>query len=258
MSTYCHSPGIDGSTTIKAFGQIPHFERKFKKAVDDNTSAMMNFIAAQRWLGARFQTLGSFTVLFATICVVSFNNILRLETGIAAMLVIWTSNFTITLSFFSKAVSESEAYITSLERVDKMATLPQEAATKTSKDVDLPSSWPSDGKLTFENVCLRYRPRLPLTLKGLTFTAEPGQRVGVVGRTGKHKAQSMLKVIDKCRRKFKSDFCILLKHTKQVLESRRLLLLSFDLSKLKVEKSCWMVRTLRDLVLKMYEEGRME
>ena len=196
MSTYCHSPGIDGSTTIKAFGQIPHFERKFKKAVDDNTSAMMNFIAAQRWLGARFQTLGSFTVLFATICVVSFNNILRLETGIAAMLVIWTSNFTITLSFFSKAVSESEAYITSLERVDKMATLPQEAATKTSKDVDLPSSWPSDGKLTFENVCLRYRPRLPLTLKGLTFTAEPGQRVGVVGRTGKRKAQSILKIVN--------------------------------------------------------------
>lgn len=184
----CLTEGIDGSTTIKAFGQIPHFERKFKKALDENTSAMMNFIAVQRWLGARFQTLGSFTVLFASICVVSFNNILRLETGIAAMLVIWTSNFTITLSFFSKAVSESEAYITSLERIDKMDTLPQEAATKTGKDIGLPASWPSDGKLSFENVCLRYRPRLPLTLKGLTFTAEAGQRVGVVGRTGAGKS----------------------------------------------------------------------
>jgi len=180
--------GIDGSSTIRVFDKINHFENLFKTTVDHNTAAMMNFITSQRWLGARFQVLGSFAVLFASIFVVSYNDKLRLETGIIAMLIIWTSNFTITLGFFSQAVSESEAYLTSVERLQTMTELPQENDNKTSETISLKQSWPTDGNLKFENVCLRYRKGLPLALNGLTFTAHAGQRVGVCGRTGAGKS----------------------------------------------------------------------
>jgi len=96
------------------FGKIGHFETQFKRILDDNTSAMMNFMAAQRWLGVRFQVLGSLAVLFAGVFVVAYNDHLKLETGLIAMLIIWSSNFTISLSFFSQAVSETEAYLTSV------------------------------------------------------------------------------------------------------------------------------------------------
>ena len=46
------------------------------------------------------------------------------------------------------------------------------------------ADWPARGELTFENVQLRYRPGLPLALRGLSFTARAGGRLGVVGRTG--------------------------------------------------------------------------
>jgi ABC-type bacteriocin/lantibiotic exporters, contain an N-terminal double-glycine peptidase domain len=182
--------GIDGSSTIKVFGQIEYFEKQFKSALDENTSAMMNFMAAQRWLGVRFQVLGSFAVLFASVFVVSYNNKLKIETGLIAMLIIWASHFTITLGFFSQAVSESEAYLTSVERARDMAELPQESSFETVESNKPKPDWPVQGTLSFEEVCLRYRPGLPLALKGLTFTAEPGQRVGICGRTGAGKVRS--------------------------------------------------------------------
>ena len=51
---------------------------------------------------------------------------------------------------------------------------------KTLKDG---KEWPK-GEITFEGVKLRYRPELPLVLKGLDIHIPSGSKVGVVGRTG--------------------------------------------------------------------------
>lgn len=47
-----------------------------------------------------------------------------------------------------------------------------------------PAAWPSEGKLKFENVQMRYRESLPLVLKGISMTIESKERIGIVGRTG--------------------------------------------------------------------------
>ncbi len=180
--------GIDGSSTIKVFRKVDYFENEFREALDDNASAMLNFMAAQRWLGVRFQVLGSFAVLFAAVFVVSSNELLNLEIGLIAMLIIWSSNFTISLSFFSLAVSESEAYLTSMERARDVCELPQEKSVQTAEALKPSADWPPHGGLSFENVCFRYRQGLPLSLKGLTFSAIPGQRIGICGRTGAGKS----------------------------------------------------------------------
>ena len=49
-------------------------------------------------------------------------------------------------------------------------------------------SWPTKGKLEVDDLSLRYRPGLPLVLKNLTFTVNPGEKVGVCGRTGSGKS----------------------------------------------------------------------
>lgn len=45
-------------------------------------------------------------------------------------------------------------------------------------------SWPQEGKLTFQDVELRYHEDLPLVLKNLSFTILPAETIGIVGRTG--------------------------------------------------------------------------
>lgn len=44
--------------------------------------------------------------------------------------------------------------------------------------------WPQQGKITFQDVELRYHEDLPLVLKNLSFTVLPAETVGIVGRTG--------------------------------------------------------------------------
>ena len=59
--------------------------------------------------------------------------------------------------------------------------LPQErpheiAATKPSPE------WPTEGAIEFKDVVMRYRPGLPLVLKGLSMEILGGEKIGVVGR----------------------------------------------------------------------------
>ena len=52
------------------------------------------------------------------------------------------------------------------------------------KGNELSSTWPSEGEIEFSNVCLRYRPQLPLVLHNLSFKIKSSEKIGVVGRTG--------------------------------------------------------------------------
>jgi ABC-type multidrug transport system fused ATPase/permease subunit len=151
---------------------------------------MMNFLAAQTWLRVRVQIIGGTAVLFSVCFVVGLNDVLNISPGLAAMLIIWSSNFTICLGFMIQAISESEASMTSVERVLAMLQLPQEEEVDTIfSDLEKPrKQWPASGKLEFDSVSLRYRPGLPLSLNGLTFSLQSGQRCGVVGRTGAGKS----------------------------------------------------------------------
>lgn len=208
---------IDGTSTMRVFGKSSYFSNVFRAALDENSGMMMNFMAAHRWLAVRIQMLGSCSVLFSVAFVASFNDVLNLDPGIAAMLIIWSANFTISLSFFVQGISESEAAMTSLERVMAMTEIPQEE-DDTRKPEPVEPSWPCSGDLKFDEVDLRYRPGLPLSLHGLSFTLKSGQRCGVVGRTGAGKstlAAALFRLVE--------------------LESGTIMLDGVDLSKISLE-----------------------
>jgi len=42
--------------------------------------------------------------------------------------------------------------------------------------------WPSEGKMEIKDVVLKYRPELPLVLKGLSMSVQGGEKIGIVGR----------------------------------------------------------------------------
>lgn len=101
------------------------------------------------------------------------------------MLFVYSST---TSRFLINAFSETEAAITSIERMHAMEMIPQEKSMVTSPEHGVDSSWPRKGVLEFSGVKMRYRPELPLALNGLTFTLDHGQRCAVVGRTGAGKS----------------------------------------------------------------------
>jgi len=77
----------------------------------------------------------------------------------------------------------------SVERLYQYSQLPSEAPLDTPADSllgDTPSSWPSQGAIQVKNLCVRYRPSLPLSLLNINFDIKPRSHVAICGRTGKY------------------------------------------------------------------------
>ena len=106
------------------------------------------------------------------------------------------------LVMFSIVATYLATTATCLERILDFVVgdhaVPQEPPWTLPTDPD-PDTWPAKGDLEFENVCLRYRPGLPLALDDVSFRAEHGENVGVVGRTGAGKSSlvaSLFRIVD--------------------------------------------------------------
>ena len=87
--------------------------------------------------------------------------------------------------------------------------LETEAEGQLPSDPKPDEPWPAAGAVSFENVQLRYRPDLPLVLKGLTFDVKPGEKVGIIGRTGAGKssiAQALFRTVELCEGKIEVDW----------------------------------------------------
>lgn len=61
--------------------------------------------------------------------------------------------------------------------------------------------YPQKGNIEFKNVSMRYREGLDLSLNGLSFEAQAGMKVGIVGRTGSGKStvlQVLFRLVEVC------------------------------------------------------------
>ncbi len=64
----------------------------------------------------------------------------------------------------------------------------------------LPPDWPTHGAIEVRDLAMRYRPEMPLVLRGISFNVEGGAKVGLVGRTGSGKS-SILLALFRCGRR---------------------------------------------------------
>ncbi len=82
--------------------------------------------------------------------------------------------------------AQNEQNMNAVERVLVYTELPPEGDFTTPNDP--PPSWPEQGVIEFDKVQMSYRPGLPLVLKDVNFAVKPGEKVGIVGRTGAGKS----------------------------------------------------------------------
>lgn len=88
-----------------------------------------------------------------------------------------------------RQTAEMENNMTSVERVIEYAELPSEPALETdTKAIALPKTWPSTGAVQFTDLYLRYAEQTEPVLKGLNFSINSMEKIGIVGRTGAGKS----------------------------------------------------------------------
>ncbi|KAH3860710.1 hypothetical protein DPMN_023628, partial [Dreissena polymorpha] len=96
-----------------------------------------------------------------------------------------------TLNWMVRMTTELETNIVAVERVKEYTETPTEAAW------DIPdkkpvATWPDRGLVQLDNYGTRYREGLDLVVKGIDCTISPGEKVGIVGRTGAGKSSLTL------------------------------------------------------------------
>lgn len=87
--------------------------------------------------------------------------------------------------------SELETDLVAVERVKEYSETATEAEW-IKPDHRPPDDWPNTGGVVIEEFDLRYREGLPLVLKQINCDVKPGEKIGIVGRTGAGKSSLTL------------------------------------------------------------------
>lgn len=95
------------------------------------------------------------------------------------------------LNIVSEMFVQMRTSVAALERLLDYLDLPQEPEHERPDDPPI-GQWPTAGRIEFLDLCMRYRPGLPLALQDLSATVEAGAKVGIVGRTGAGKSTLVL------------------------------------------------------------------
>jgi ATP-binding cassette subfamily C (CFTR/MRP) protein 1 len=114
--------------------------------------------------------------------------------GLAGLSISFALSVTQSLNFSVRMGSDLEADMVSVERIKQYTQLSSETIEGREIDESL-GDWPTQGEIVFKECILRYRPNLPLALRGLSIQIPSGSNVGVVGRTGAGKSTIMVALL---------------------------------------------------------------
>ncbi|WWD20530.1 hypothetical protein CI109_105006 [Kwoniella shandongensis] len=176
---------LAGSSVIRVFGKQAIFENRLQDAINVEGRAYILTLVIQRWLGVRLDLSSNLLVLLIAIVGTALRNTIDpSKFGVVFSYTIAAA------SLFSNLVSlyaQVELEMNNAERIIHYTSLPLEPPSIRSTDPP-PSSWPSEGDISFHNLSLRYSSTSPYVLKNLNFSIRGGEKVGVVGRTGAGKS----------------------------------------------------------------------
>jgi len=176
----------DGLLTIRAYGMSDYFMERMFRYVDDTSSAAWHHALCRIMMD--FQ-LGVLDALF--LASVALGAVLvRADASTAGIALSFAMRFSGTMSRFLQRIATVESGLNSAERISEYGELP----TEPESGIDPPTAWPSCGSVQVHKLYASYHSidDSPVTLNDISFSINPGERVGIVGRTGAGKSSLTL------------------------------------------------------------------
>lgn len=178
---------VDGVAVIRAYSAQKTLTNRLVSMLDIQQHAYYLTCTAQSWLAIRLELIGTLVITFAALSAVvekAFRGPDDTFAGLAGLAISYALSATQSLNWSVRMASDMEANMVAVERILEYTKIENEGDRQTELDRTLPDSWPTRGEIEFKDAKLRYRPGLPLVLKGLNLCIPAGSKVGIVGRTG--------------------------------------------------------------------------
>ncbi|KAF1346461.1 hypothetical protein BDV97DRAFT_400391 [Delphinella strobiligena] len=180
---------LSGMTTIRAYGDERRFIRENLHKVNTHSRPFIYLWGANRWLAFRVDVTGALVSFFAGAFVIL--SVGKIDAGAAGLAMTYAVTFTENVLWFVRLYSVNEQNMNAVERIKEYFDVDQEADHIIPENRPA-ANWPSKGGVEFIGYSTRYREDFDYVLKNITFKILPGEKVGVVGRTGAGKSSLAL------------------------------------------------------------------
>ncbi|XP_071188122.1 ATP-binding cassette sub-family C member 9-like isoform X1 [Salvelinus alpinus] len=188
----CHfSETAEGLTTIRAFRHESRFKQKMLELTDTNNTAYLFLSAANRWLEVRTDYLGAVIVLTAAVASIwsSGKNLPSSMVGLGLTYALTVTNY---LNWVVRNLADLEVQMAAVKKVNSFLSTESENYEGSMDTSQVPEDWPQHGEIKIQDLCVRYDPLLKPVLKHVNAYINPGQKVGICGRTGSGKSSLSL------------------------------------------------------------------
>lgn len=191
---------LEGAETIRAYGQTERFTKIIYADNDfEIRVATFGFFVA-RWLLIRLQFLTSTIALFTSLYFVFSSGPGLVSGGTAGFALSYAVGIIDSLRGITGAFGSLDGELVPVERCLEYVNLePEEEAIN---GVEPSKDWLSNGEVTFNNYSATYDLVSEPVLQNISLSFKPGEKIGVVGRTGAGKSSlilalfRMLKIIE--------------------------------------------------------------
>ncbi|XP_036376334.1 ATP-binding cassette sub-family C member 9 isoform X1 [Megalops cyprinoides] len=219
----CHfSETAEGLTTIRAFRHEARFKQRMLELTDTNNTAYLFLSAANRWLEVRTDYLGAVIVLTAAMASIwgSFHGP---QSGLVGLGLTYALTVTNYLNWVVRNLADLEVQMAAVKKVNSFLSTESENYEGCMDVSQVPEDWPQQGEIKIQDLSVRYDPMLKPVLKHVNAYINPGQKVGICGRTGSGKSSLSLaffNMVDMFEGKIVIDGIDICKLPLQTLRSR--------------------------------------
>ncbi|KAK9475108.1 P-loop containing nucleoside triphosphate hydrolase protein [Dipodascopsis tothii] len=182
---------LNGVSTIRAYRQDRRFTFIIDAHSDFHTRSYMASLLARRWLAIRVETLAALIIFATALLLIAAIATRRLSAGLLGLTMSYAFQITEALGRIVRMTVEVELATVSVERILEYVKLPSEAPRVIEGHRPRPT-WPEAGAVEFHDYSTRYRPGLDLVLRNVSLKVRPGEKIGIVGRTGAGKSSLTL------------------------------------------------------------------
>ncbi|XP_057710540.1 ATP-binding cassette sub-family C member 9 isoform X3 [Corythoichthys intestinalis] len=189
----CHfSETAEGLTTIRAFRHEARFKQRMLELTDTNNTAYLFLSAANRWLEVRTDYLGAVIVLAAAGASIWGLDCGKPSGGMVGLALTYALTVTNYLNWVVRNLADLEVQMAAVKKVNSFLSTESENYEGSMDSSQVPEKWPKDGEIKIQDLCVRYDQMLKPVLKHVNAFIQPGQKVGICGRTGSGKSSLSL------------------------------------------------------------------
>ncbi|KAJ3116709.1 hypothetical protein HDU96_008948 [Phlyctochytrium bullatum] len=178
------SESLSGVASLRAFAAESRMLSELKVLLDRSNGPNLAQLNVSIWLDTRMQFFTAIIVLFISLSGAASTT----SASLIALAITLSIGLKDRMASLIMVLTMLETEMVSVERVIQYANhLPKEAERRQPND-PAPAVWPGAGQIEVKNLEVRYNTEDDPVLKNLNLSIRPGEKVGIVGRTGSGKS----------------------------------------------------------------------